>query len=164
FTEGGLSLAPAIEANIGHLEGGTMFLRGFGGMHLDDISFGGGASENALVFDYNSMQGIGAAATAGAGLNPLVTTTPAHFLNALPTVAWRMVTLDNPSNTFDADTSSAIAKYVDGGGRVHMSYWNLDADPLLQEAFGVESATDFFDPRPVFAVGAHESWGGLTEV
>src|SRR5690606_9317396 len=126
FNSSGVSLAPPIMADTGHLTGGTMFIRGFSSVQIDDLEFGGRASENALVLDYNSMNGIGASATAAAGLNPLVTTTPGDFVAALPTTSWRMVTIDNPSNGFDAATSDAIADYIGGGGRVHMSYWNLD--------------------------------------
>ncbi|MFG0286433.1 MAG: hypothetical protein ACF8R7_18625, partial [Phycisphaerales bacterium JB039] len=125
----------------------------------------GMVAPNALVLDWSTNDHVGADATVAAGLNPLITVDGASLEAALPTMPWRMVTIDNPSNGFAASTSDAIADYIDGGGRVHMSYWNLDADPVLQAAFGVSATVDFFDPRPVFAEAApHPSWGALTQV
>ncbi|MFG0284244.1 MAG: hypothetical protein ACF8R7_07455, partial [Phycisphaerales bacterium JB039] len=164
FDGAGFSLGTTM-ADTGYDGGGRLLLRGFGGtVYADDIDLAAGGP-NALVLDWSSNKAVGADATAAAGLTPLITTDGASFEAALPTAMWRMVTIDNPSNSFAASTSDAIADYIDTGGRVHMSYWNLDADPTLQSAFGVSGTVDFFDPRPVFADAVpHPSWGALTSV
>src|SRR5690606_18106795 len=74
FNSSGVSLAAPIVADTGYTGGGRLLMRGFSNTQADDIDLAAG-SENALVLDGASVEGIGAAATDAAGLFPLVTTT-----------------------------------------------------------------------------------------
>src|SRR5690606_5609562 len=47
-----------------------------------------------------------------------------------------------------------------GGGKVHLCYWDIDADPALQAALGIASAIDIFNPESIFDNAGHASWGG----
>ncbi|UYV12340.1 MAG: hypothetical protein NCW75_13695 [Phycisphaera sp.] len=68
--------------------------------------------------------------------------------------------IHNPCCFFGAGFDAELDTFVSGGGRVHFSYWNMDADVALQGTLGVDSAVDFFAPRPVFDNAGHPSWGG----
>ena len=70
--------------------------------------------------------------------------------------------VSNPCCFFDGGTAAAAQDFVARGNTLHMSFWNLDADPVLQDTFGVASAVDFFDPRPVFDNASHPSWGSAS--
>ncbi len=70
--------------------------------------------------------------------------------------------VSNPCCFFDAGTPAAFDDFIDRGNSAHLSFWNMDAEPVLQDAFGVATAFDFFTPRPVFDNAGHPSWGGAT--
>ncbi|GIW74590.1 MAG: hypothetical protein KatS3mg103_1112 [Phycisphaerales bacterium] len=78
---------------------------------------------------------------------------------ALNDPTYGVALISNPCCFFDAGTPAAIQDFLDRGNVVHLSFWNMDADPVLQGAMGVASAIDFFAPRPVFNNASHPSWG-----
>ena len=84
--------------------------------------------------------------------------------NALNNPDFGLAVISNPCCFFDAGTPGALATFVANGNHVHMSFWNMDAEPSLQATMGIASAFDFFDPRPVFQQGGHPSWGAVTSV
>jgi len=70
--------------------------------------------------------------------------------------------IDNPCCFFDGGTPAALQDFIDNGNSVHISFWNLDAEPAIQDALGVASAFDFLAPREVFDNAGHPSWGDAT--
>ncbi|MFI4916320.1 MAG: hypothetical protein ACIAS6_07440, partial [Phycisphaerales bacterium JB060] len=80
--------------------------------------------------------------------------------NALTSGQYRYAIIHQPANNFAAGFEAALDSFVADGNRVHFSFWNLDASPALQATLGVDSAVDFFTPRPVFNNASHPSWGG----
>ena len=120
------------------------------------------AGEGLLVFDWNSAEEIGQKAAAATGL-PVTTVLDDQdlFTSELMRGGWDAVVIDNPSNLFRTDTSSAIADFIRGGGKVVGSYWNLDTDPTLQAAFGIATAHDYFAPKSHFDNAGDPSWTGV---
>ncbi|OAB62981.1 hypothetical protein AY599_15005 [Leptolyngbya valderiana BDU 20041] len=70
--------------------------------------------------------------------------------------------ISNPCCFFDGGTPAAIQDFLDRGNVVHLSFWNMDAEPVLQSAMGVTSLIDIFAPRPVFNNAGHPSWGSAS--
>ena len=68
--------------------------------------------------------------------------------------------ISNPCCFFDGGTAAGVQDFLDRGNVVHLSFWNMDADPVLQTAMGLTSVIDIFAPRPVFDNAGHPSWGG----
>ena len=83
----------------------------------------------------------------------------ASFRTQLAAGGWDVVVINNPLNTFEADTITAMRDWVDAGGRLHCSYWNGD-DLLTGDIFGYSAAADYFDPKNKIDVG-DPSWGGV---
>ena len=82
----------------------------------------------------------------------------AAFRTQLAAGGWNVVVVNNPLSTFDADTITAMRDWVNGGGRLHVSYWNGD-DLMTGDIFGFSGAVDYFAPKNKIDVG-DESWGG----
>ncbi|UYV12338.1 MAG: hypothetical protein NCW75_13685 [Phycisphaera sp.] len=74
--------------------------------------------------------------------------------------SYNAAVIHNPCCNFGAGFDAELDTFVSGGGRVHFSFWNMDADVALQGTLGVDSAVDFTAPRPVFDNAGHPSWGG----
>ncbi|MEQ9428166.1 MAG: GC-type dockerin domain-anchored protein [Phycisphaerales bacterium] len=70
--------------------------------------------------------------------------------------------ISNPCCFFDAGTPAAVQDFLDRGNVVHLSFWNMDAEPVLQSAMGVTSLIDIFAPRSVFDNAGHPSWGSAS--
>jgi|GEM_PF-6979077 len=83
----------------------------------------------------------------------------AAFRTELAAGGWDIVVINNPLNTFAADTITAMRDWVDGGGRLHCSYWNGD-DLLTGDIFGYSAAADYFAPKGKIDIG-DSSWGGV---
>jgi hypothetical protein len=81
---------------------------------------------------------------------------------ALNDPTYGVALISNPCCFFDAGTPSALADFIDRGNVVHMSFWDMDANPVLQSAMGVASAIEIFAPRPVFNNASHPSWGSAS--
>lgn len=89
-----------------------------------------------------------------------------HIVDDLPALnaalraeTYELAVIHNPSVVFQTETIDALVDFVDDLRRVHIAYWNLDAEPALQSLLGITSATDFFTPRPIFNSTDHPSWG-----
>jgi hypothetical protein len=82
----------------------------------------------------------------------------ATFRTRLASGGWDVVVVNNPLNTFEAATVTAMRDWVDGGGRLHVSYWNGD-DLLTGDIFGFSAAVDYFAPKNKIDIG-DASWGG----
>ncbi|UYV12496.1 MAG: hypothetical protein NCW75_14510 [Phycisphaera sp.] len=82
----------------------------------------------------------------------------ADFRTQLAAGGWDVVVVNNPLNLFDADTITAMRDWVNGGGRLHCSYWNGD-DLLSGDIFGFSGAIDYFAPKGKVDIG-DSSWGG----
>ncbi|MEQ8318302.1 MAG: GC-type dockerin domain-anchored protein [Phycisphaerales bacterium] len=83
----------------------------------------------------------------------------AGFRTQLAAGGWNVVVVNNPLNTFDADTITAMRDWVDDGGRLHVSYWNGD-DLMSGDIFGYTAAADYFAPKNKIDIG-DASWGGV---
>ncbi|MFI4916317.1 MAG: GC-type dockerin domain-anchored protein [Phycisphaerales bacterium JB060] len=66
--------------------------------------------------------------------------------------------ISNPCCFFDSGTPAALADFIARGNKAHLSYWELDADPVLQDIFNIRSAFDFFVPQEVHDNAGHPSW------
>lgn len=67
----------------------------------------------------------------------------------IPSAAWDLVILQVHSSVLLPAEITAIQTYLTGGGKLIMSYWNLDAEPGLQASLGISSTIDFFAPLPI---------------
>ncbi|OAB62982.1 hypothetical protein AY599_15015 [Leptolyngbya valderiana BDU 20041] len=103
-----------------------------------------------------------AAAVSTAGITPdlVLESDFPGLTSALNNPDFGVALVSNPCCFFDGGTPAAFADFIARGNSAHLSFWNMDAEPVLQDAFGVASAVDFFTPRPVFDNAGHPSWGG----
>ena len=83
----------------------------------------------------------------------------ADFRTQLAAGGWDVVVVNNPLNTFEADTITAMQDWVNGGGRLQVSYWNAD-DLMTASLFGYTAAADYTTPKGKVDIG-DESWGGV---
>ncbi|MFI4883248.1 MAG: GC-type dockerin domain-anchored protein, partial [Phycisphaerales bacterium JB064] len=102
-----------------------------------------------------------AAAMGTAGITPdiIVDDDFPGLTAALNDPAYGVALISNPCCFFDAGTPAALDDFIGRGNVAHLSFWNMDAEPVLQGAFGVATAVDFFTPRSVFNNASHPSWG-----
>lgn len=77
---------------------------------------------------------------------------------ALQDPATTVAFISNPCCFFEGGTPGALADFVARGNAAHMSFWNMSAEPLLQDVFGIDSMLDFSVPRPVHDNIDHRSW------
>ena len=68
------------------------------------------------------------------------------------------VFISNSCCDFDPLIIAEIANFVSRGEGLHLSYWNLSAEPALQGTLGITSAIDFTLPRSVHDNTDHASW------
>ncbi len=87
------------------------------------------------------LTGIGFTVTEGSALGVLDID--------IPSQAWDLVILQVHNNALTPTEVSAIGDYVAGGGKLIMSYWDLDTNPTLQAIVGVSNTIDFLAPLPV---------------
>ncbi len=74
---------------------------------------------------------------------------------------YEVVVYENPCCASAGEIASLI-DYINAGGKVLCSYWDLDIDPAFQAALGVDSAVDFTTPQVVYTWdSAHPIWDGL---
>lgn len=112
-----------------------------------------------LVLDWVSNSAVAQTALTNLGLPFTLTVDSASFEAELAITVAPLVVVDNPSNLLTANASLLLADYIDNGGSVLLSYWDLDTDLTLQTAFGVASAFDFTIPQEVFAwEDTHPIW------
>lgn len=95
----------------------------------------GGVDLNAL------LTGIGFTVTSGGVAGELDV--------LIPSQPWDLVILQVHNNNLSPSEVTAIGNYVAGGGKLIMSYWDLDTDPTLQGIVGVSNTIDFLAPLPV---------------
>ncbi|MFN0059812.1 MAG: hypothetical protein ACKVX7_15240 [Planctomycetota bacterium] len=83
------------------------------------------------------------------GLNRTRVTTPSSF-NTMMTgpIEWELVVVESAATTLVS--AAPLSDYIEAGGKALVSYWNLDAEPGLQNVLGVSSATDFTAPMPIY--------------
>ncbi len=96
----------------------------------------GGSIVDILVYDENTVNGL--AATAAQNLSFFGTTIAgaANFNSLLTSGSWDAVAVDCPS-TIPTGGWNPLISYVNGGGRVVLSFWDWDATPSLLPAFDV---------------------------
>lgn len=110
-----------------------------------------------LILDNSTYHGIAVRAAERSGLTTTVALLEGELREELESGSdWELVIIDAPSTLISDETQEAIVDYVDDGGSVLLSYWDLDSSAFLPSAFGISSLTDFFDPMPVQTwVGGH---------
>jgi hypothetical protein len=65
---------------------------------------------------------------------------------------FQLLIVESSLNNLDVELAERVAAFVDGGGRVIFSYWDLDGTdvgPIVRPALEVETGVDFTEPRPV---------------
>lgn len=150
-------------------------LLGFTGTLLALCLLAGAATaQNVLVYDDNSNDGVAAAACANRGYTCTVADSD-NFTSLLTGGGWAIVVLDYPSNGPSGSWQSALATYVNGGGRAILTGWNAGDFTTLAPLFGVtlgasHDAVTFhrWSSHPLFAspnvvpatmVPAGDDWG-----
>lgn len=106
-------------------------------------------SADILVFDDNSLNHRAQQALTALWL-PFTVAGAGNFNTKLTTGTWDMVVLDVPSMEPFGGYADLIA-YIAGGGKVLMSYWDLQDKPALAAAMNVSVASSFTTPRNVYA-------------
>ncbi len=105
---------------------------------------GGQAMATAiLVFDENSQHGLAWTAAQNLAGGGAVLSGMADFDTQLAAGGWDVVAVDCPSN-IPAAGWGALEAYVNGGGRVVMTYWDWDGSYVphnLVSAFGATATT-----------------------
>ena len=99
-----------------------------------------------LVYDNNSNNSYAQAGAASLG-QPVTVANSGDFDTLLASQVWSVVLVDCPS-TIPASGWTALIAYINGGGKVAMSFWDWDndsgqGDPGLFTAFGFNTATSF---------------------
>lgn len=107
---------------------------------------------NVLVYDDNTVNQRAQAALNSLAM-PYTVGNSATFNTLLLGGGWNLVVVDCPSNTPASWTP--LINYIGGGGRVIMSFWDLDnsagvGDPALPGAFDVSVTADFLTPQNVY--------------
>lgn len=74
------------------------------------------------------------------------------FVEALTTQSWDLVLVSTPFGQYDF---GEVIAFVEGGGRLIMSYWDYDADAALVSALDGEVRQDLDAPVEVNAWGSH---------
>ena len=74
------------------------------------------------------------------------TTDPAQLAASFDAGGFDLVMIDIPSDGYDAAVESRLTSWIGAGGRLVVSYWDLDAATALASAMGVSTAT--FDGAP----------------
>ncbi len=102
-----------------------------------------------------SLDNLSVTAANSVGLAPTVVTTEAAFVTAFGGGSFDLVIIDQPSNGIAAATATSLSTYIAGGGRLFLSYWDMDGNfnatsaATLRPAFGVAAASEFTAALPV---------------
>jgi hypothetical protein len=84
------------------------------------------------------------------------------FAGLLTSGDYDLVVVDEPANLLSGGADTAINNYVASGGRVVMSYWNMDVTASMWATFGIAGAVDFFSPMAVNVWDAGSPvWAGI---
>jgi hypothetical protein len=129
---------------------------------FDDFRYvQGDVPARILIYTESNGDDNEIAAADNLGLNyDLIRSDTAALNAALASGDYVFAIIHQPANNFAAGFDAELDAFVSGGNRVHFSFWNTDADPAIQSTLGIDSAVDFFAPRPVFNNASHPSWGG----
>ncbi len=112
-----------------------------------------------LILDLGSSGELTKRAVQGLGVRPTRTDDEDAFLAELGTCAFDLVIVEPPCCSLSPAMAPALSAFIGSGGRVLFSYWNLDADPGLQNLFGVDSTIEITVPETLFAWEvAHPIW------
>ena len=106
-----------------------------GSIALDYVQYGAGVELNPL------LTSIGFTVTEDDGAGNLNT--------LLPSQPWDLVILQLQGSNLSPSEVSAISNYLAGGGKLIMSYWNLNNDPAVQSIVGVSNTISFNTPISV---------------
>ncbi len=116
-------------------------------------------AQDVLLLDYGSINHVAKTALNDQGLAHTETTDSVGFEAALTSGSdWDLVVVDSPCHPIDESGLNALADYIDTGGRVVLSYWNLDETPTsLLDALGVAGSSSLALPARIYDLGAGSS-------
>ncbi len=116
-------------------------------------------AQSILVLDYGSEDNVAQDALNNLALPFTLTSDPPSFDTELTGgTEWDLVIVDNPSNSLTAGVETNLTDYINNGGKLLFSYWDLDvADPLLQAALGVAATTSLTTPTEIHDWGTGSS-------
>jgi hypothetical protein len=86
---------------------------------------------------------------------PFTIATTDTFNELLTNAQWDLVIMDVPSSPPLGARFAPLSDYVHSGGSAILSYFNLDADPGLQAAFGVSVSSSIDEPSDVYPWTSH---------
>ncbi|MFT4624485.1 MAG: hypothetical protein ACI8PZ_003144 [Myxococcota bacterium] len=115
---------------------------------------------NVLI--YAETTTIAEEAALAAGHTVTATNDEALFVTEYDRGGWDVVVMETPTSGMEAEQIARAIDATDRGIPLIFSWWNLDADPALQDALGVSTAS-FDDPPELYpAFGAPpEIWDGV---
>ncbi|MCA8959215.1 MAG: hypothetical protein KDC38_01830 [Planctomycetes bacterium] len=103
-----------------------------------------------LVLEQGALQRVALRAARRAGYWPAVVRVDESLPGEIDRVDWDLIIVEPPCCGLGDEARAALVDYIDAGGRVLLSYWNLDTAPDLQAALGVAATTEMLDPMPVY--------------
>lgn len=99
-----------------------------------------------LIYDENSINSRAQAAATSLGLTFTVGNV-SDFNTLLTTGTWDLVVVDAPSSF---PSLVPLINYINNGGAVIMSFWNLNNEPALATAFDVSVSSSISTPQTVY--------------
>jgi hypothetical protein len=127
---------------------------------FDDIAYAQGDLPAQIILLSEEQELDVVAAADNLGLNYDQVVDQAGLEAGLGSGQYRFAIVDITNFGATPTLETAIADFISSGNRAHLTYWNMDASPTLQGAFGIASAVDYSTPRQVFNNASHPSWGG----
>src|SRR5690606_24329963 len=115
----------------------------------DEFAAGCPAAEGALLYINAAINNYSRQAASAAGFTITEEFDEASFIARMGAGEHAIAIYENPSNFNTPALAAAVSDFIDGGGKVHLHYWNIDVDPALQAALGVASAIDIFVAEPI---------------
>lgn len=107
------------------------------------------ARSSVLVLESGANHELAARAAERNGLDTTVAISGAEFAVELERSDWDLVVVETPCCSLSSAAETAIVNYINDGGRVVLSYWDLDASATLRPAFGITTTTSISTPMMV---------------
>ncbi|HOP40672.1 MAG TPA: PEP-CTERM sorting domain-containing protein [Geobacteraceae bacterium] len=119
-------------------------------------------ASSILVYDHNTRTQQTLNALNNLGLS-YTRAYSSDFNSLLQGSAWDLVVVDCPSS--HPTSWDPLISYINSGGTVIMSFWNLDIYPVLADTFNVNVTSDFFSPQTVYRWDStHPIFNGVSDL
>jgi hypothetical protein len=105
-----------------------------------------------LIYNDSPDNNLASRAAAALGMTANVTRDGSGFAAAFDASEFDLIILDSPGTDIPDGVTSRLTSWIEGGGKVVSSHWNLNNNPALQAALGVNVVTSINAAPPVHAV------------